>query len=91
MIDGNQFVGTVTVLLGLSMLVASGVNHAFLFQLTIPRVLDQRLGRQSARLVIIVLGISFCLLGVAIMMKWVARPSVSNLPGRMSYGRSVSG
>ena len=75
MIDGNQFVGGVTLVLGIVMIASAIANSSFLFELRVPRNLDAKFGRKTARIIIVVLGVGFGVLGIAIAAKWVAKPA----------------
>lgn len=71
MIDSNHLVGLITVALGGVMFVSAWRNQAFLFELTIPRLLDRSLGRRLARVLMLILAIGFVVAGVGIAMKWL--------------------
>lgn len=74
MVNGDQFVGIVTILLGLVIVISSGRNAPFLFQLAIPKMMDARFGRKAARILLVLVGVGFWVLGVSIMQDWVIRP-----------------
>jgi hypothetical protein len=74
MINGDQFVGLVTLVLGLVIVISSGRNAPFLFQLAIPRLLEERIGRKATRILLVFVGIGFWVLGISIMQDWVIRP-----------------
>jgi hypothetical protein len=74
MINGDQFVGMVTLLLGLVIVISSGRNAPFLFQLAIPKMLEARFGRKAARILLTLVGVGFWVLGISIMQDWVIRP-----------------
>ena len=74
MINGDQFVGIVTMILGLVIVVSSARNTPFLFQLAIPKMLDAKFGRNLARILLVLVGIGFGILGISIMQDWVIRP-----------------
>ena len=74
MISGDQFVGSVTILLGLVIALSSFREAPFLFELAVPRFLQEKIGRARARSLLILMGLGFCLLGTLIMLDRLPRP-----------------
>ena len=63
----DWFVGSVSILAGLSLAFAAAVDSAWFFELHKPRLLTASLGRGRARLLFAALGLIFIALGI-----WIA-------------------
>ena len=74
MISGDQFVGSVTIRLGLVIALSSFREAAFLFELAIPKFWQEKIGRWKARILLILIGLGVCFLGTLIMLDRLPRP-----------------
>ena len=76
MISADQFVGSVTILLGLVIALSSFREVSFLFELAVPKFWQEKIGRARARMLLILMGLGFCFLGTLIMLDRLPRPFV---------------
>lgn len=62
-------VAAVAVLFGLLVVWAAFVSQPFAFKLWLPRLLENRFGRETARLFLGILGLSLILLGIYLALR----------------------